>query len=108
VYIAEADDLLLVSVHTDSRLSVVALCGELDCSNTNQIAGVLADVLHGGPAEIVVDVSALRYIDSLGVAAFVRAQQRAAHAHTAFRVTGASGMVRRVFELLEMRSLLEA
>ena len=109
MHIVAADDLLLVSAHSDddgtSRLS---LCGELDCSNVAQVANVLHQMLDAGRGDVTVDVSALRYIDSTGVAMFLHERRFAAKQGLALHVTGISGVVERVFDVLGVTQLLVA
>jgi anti-sigma B factor antagonist len=54
---------------------VVVLVGELDLDSAPQLSGVLDPLIEEGPAEIVLDLSELTFIDSSGIAALVAAQQ---------------------------------
>lgn len=106
--IVAADELLLMSVNEEPGRAVVALCGELDCSNVSMLADTLFGLVAGQAREIVVDVSALRYIDSIGVDALLDATKAAAARQHAVDVVGATGTVLRVFSLLSVDEVLSS
>jgi anti-sigma B factor antagonist len=58
---------------------VVALAGELDLVDAADVAAALVDVTARDP-EIIVDLAALEFIDSSGVAALARGRTHARHA----------------------------
>jgi anti-sigma B factor antagonist len=89
---------------------VASLRGDLDAATREHYAASLGDVLHGAPASapaaIVVDASALEFIDSAGIAAVVRTSNAASEQGTAFRVEHAPRNIRRVFEITGLAYLL--
>ena len=85
--------------------AVVALSGEADLSG----AGALRAALHSALNEtssVVIDVSALTYIDSSGVQELLRAKRDATDVGVTLVVRGANGIVHRVFELMEVEQEL--
>jgi anti-anti-sigma factor len=94
-------------VLTQERDQVVAsLRGDLDAATREHYATRLHDVLGGPEATIVVDVSALEFIDSAGVAEVVRTSISAADQGKAFRIERAPRNIRRVFEITGLAYLL--
>jgi anti-sigma B factor antagonist len=67
---------LRFSVLHDGDTAVLALVGELDLASTAELAASFDDLLGTG-ADIVVDLTDLRFIDSTGMAVLVRAQKAA-------------------------------
>jgi anti-anti-sigma factor len=53
------------SRHGDA--TVAEIVGEVDASNTGEIAGDLRDLVHNRSTRLVVDLSPTRYLDSAGI-----------------------------------------
>ncbi len=51
--------------------------GELDCATVASLEGRMDDVLHAGGGPVVLDLSALRFMDSSGARLAVRLEARA-------------------------------
>ncbi|MGK5679682.1 STAS domain-containing protein [Actinoplanes sp. URMC 104] len=62
---------------TDHRsdIAVLHLRGELDADTAAGLHGTLADLLERPVPKIVVDLSALKFCDSVGLSAFVTSKQ---------------------------------
>jgi anti-anti-sigma factor len=60
----------------DGSSPVVAIRGELDIATVGRLEAVLAPVLAKHPARLVLDVGALRFADSSGIALWVRCASR--------------------------------
>ena len=58
-----------------SDVAVLHLSGELDADTAAQLHATLADLLERPVPRIVVDVSALRFCDSVGLSAFITSKQ---------------------------------
>jgi anti-sigma B factor antagonist len=80
--------------------AVVVITGACDASCHERLRERLLEAEAGGAQRIVVDMTALRFLDSIGLRVVLGAWNRARHAGHAFSVALAtSGQVRRVFEL---------
>jgi anti-anti-sigma factor len=77
----------------------VLLSGELDMATAPDVALVFDALVDEGPHEIVLDLSALSFIDSSGIAVLVASQHKliAQERHMALR--GARPHAMRVFEI---------
>ncbi len=86
--------------------TIVAVAGELDLANADRFAFAVADQLSRGP--VLVDLSALTFMDSAGVRA-INAMLRSASDHgNALRVApDMHASVVQVLELTGMMGLLE-
>ncbi|HUY30145.1 MAG TPA: STAS domain-containing protein [Acidimicrobiales bacterium] len=78
--------------------TVVALRGEIDISNVDELAAVISDRLPEVPGAVVVDASGLDFLDSSGIALLLRLSARAdtlvirSPTHVVRRVIGAAGL----------------
>jgi anti-sigma B factor antagonist len=61
----------------DAQTTVVALAGEITFSNVNGLGRELAGALQAGARNLVIDLSAVEFIDSSGLSALLSASARA-------------------------------
>jgi len=77
----------------------VNLWGELDLSSKRVIIDVISRV-EGSTVEV--NLSNLTFIDAAGIRSLLEAKQRLAERGHSLVITGARGLVRRVFEILDL------
>lgn len=80
---------------------VVALEGEIDLDRAPEVRRLLLDCTSRG-RDVLVDLSAISYIDSSGIASLVEALQSADRGGIAFGLVAVSPEARRVFELARL------
>ena len=97
---------LTTSVLYDDAVTLVALDGELDLSVGPQLDAVVDGVLADGRRLLLVDLGALRFCDSSGLGALLRANRVVSEAGGSLVVAGASGAVQRLLVLTSMSKLL--
>jgi anti-anti-sigma factor len=85
------------------RPHVVSFSGELDIWKESDVEAKLA-ALDGGRAALI-DLSAVRYLDSAFLSALVRLRRRLPDC--SITIVAATPSVRRIFELTEMHKLFE-
>ncbi len=73
---------------------VVRLCGEVDISNATEIGAELERIVGTGTRRLVVDMSALEFMDSSGIAMLLHAAARV----DSISVRTPSTVVRRIIE----------
>jgi anti-sigma B factor antagonist len=56
--------------------TVIHLAGELDLHNANVVRGALLDAVGGKPQRVIVDLGAVRFIDSTALGVLVEARRR--------------------------------
>ncbi len=78
---------------------VVALRGEVDVLNVEQVRVAVHEAIAARPREILVDLAALSFIDSTGLGALIFGFQRARDARIAFRLAHPTRLVRQVLVL---------
>jgi anti-anti-sigma factor len=85
-------------------IHVVSLEGELDAFVASYVVDRLCEI---GGLTLEVDLSRLKLIDGGGVRALLEVKERIEQQGHKFRVRGAEGIVRRVFEVLHFEEWLE-
>lgn len=94
-----------VRTSAQANHTVVALAGECDLSVSDELTGALLGALGEG-REVVVDLAALRFLDSSGVHGLVTAYHAAKRDGVALRVVNAGGAVADVLDLTGVGDLL--
>jgi len=82
--------------------SVVKLIGEIDISNADAVAARIDRIIGDGTDCLVVDLSALEFMDSCGIAVLIRAASRV----TTFEIRNPSTVVRRIIECTGLGDVL--
>ncbi|WP_319460950.1 STAS domain-containing protein [Micromonospora sp. RTP1Z1] len=83
------------------------LAGELDLSTAPQLNAAIDRLAADGERYLLIDLTALTFCDSTGIAAFVRGDNRASADGGWLRVTGAGGRVERVLRLTGLAEVLD-
>jgi len=81
--------------------------GELDCFSVSHVEEQLSAVHAGGARRIELDLGALSFLDSTGIALVVRWSRASDEGGYSLRVTNGSHDVRRLFELMAISHLLD-
>jgi len=94
-----------VSTH-DEWLVVVSLAGELDAYTAPQFREKLVEIVESGRAWVITDLTAVEYIDSVGLGILVGTAKRAGqHGGDIAVVCGRANLLR-VFDVSGTRELL--
>jgi anti-sigma B factor antagonist len=88
-------------IREEKGVMVVALSGEVDLDSSSQVRTTLLDCVDRKRG-ILVDLSAVSYIDSSGVASLVEAYQSARRASIQFGLVSVSVAAMRVLELARL------
>ena len=67
----EDEPLLMVAVHTDGPVTVLRVRGDLDMLTAPSLRTAARDVLTGEPAAVVVDVTEVTFLASVGIEALL-------------------------------------
>jgi anti-anti-sigma factor len=79
--------------------SLVTLSGELDMATAPDLATVLASLMGQGPDQVILDLSALSFIDSSGIAVLVASQHKMIEHGRHLTLHGARPHAMKVFEI---------
>jgi anti-anti-sigma factor len=95
---------LLIEDDGSARLVVR---GEIDVSVAHELAAAVDKACSAEPSKLFVDVAAVSFCDSSGIAQFVRAVQICDTSGTACHIVRPSPIVRRVFDACGLGDILE-
>jgi anti-anti-sigma factor len=94
---------VLIDARAESTgVPLITIKGELDSSNVARLEATIASVTAERPAQLVFDLSGLRFMDSAGISALIGAAAKV----DAVRLRQPSPAVTRVIELTGLSSLL--
>lgn len=97
---------LELKIERGTRYTTISVAGEIDYGTASQLRSALVDLVHGGAAEVVVDLSSVTFIDSTALSVLVQAKQRFDDAGQRMSVTGTQPRVARVLELAGLNDYL--
>jgi anti-sigma B factor antagonist len=98
---------LAVAVCEDATTVTVAPAGDVDlATGTSLDTAITTAVTGAGDRAVVVDLSAVTFLDSSGIALLVHGRRLAETSHVPYRVAGAHGVVREVLDLTGVWALL--
>ena len=89
----------VASLDRDGGVVTVALHGEVDVLNVEQVRVALGEALAQRPGRIEVDLADLSFIDSIGLGALIFGFQRSRDAGVGFRLAHPTAGVRQVLVL---------
>ncbi|GAA2492087.1 STAS domain-containing protein [Winogradskya humida] len=94
------------SAHGDDGTAVVSVLGEIDFSNSDEVAqGIRDAVSQDSPEQIRIDLSDATFIDSTGLGALIEGYRAATEAGCRFVVTNPSDNFRRVLAVTGLTEL---
>ena len=70
------EDVPLVRTTTEGEAVVVHLAGELDLYNAPQVRAALSEVVEGAPERVVIDLSAVDFIDSTALGVLIESRAK--------------------------------
>jgi len=86
--------------------AVIRPCGELDLASTSELEPLLEDVLATRPRHLVLDLSGLTFIDSMGLLCVLDLAERSLADGIALQLVAGGDAVMRVFDLTGTREVL--
>jgi len=98
---------IAVEVHRDAGSALVTVGGELEFGTAASLRTTLSDLVQDEADPVVVDLTALQFIDSSGLSLLVQAKQRFAAQGRRFELRGPTPRVSRVIEISGLSELFE-
>ena len=87
------------AVRVDNETAIVVLSGELDLPNAPLLDRALEEPQVSGAPSVVLDLQELRFLDSSGLRAILRAQRVADRRGQGFAITEGLGQVQRLLSI---------
>lgn len=91
-----------MSAPSTERPNVLPLEGEIDLHVSPGIAASLNGIVQGKPAQLVVDMAGVTYIDSSGLAVLIEAMQNVSAYGGKFALAALQDGVRPIFEIARL------
>jgi anti-sigma B factor antagonist len=104
---AESQDGPVRQVRRIGRVALVDVEGDIDLNRSARFQQSLLEVMEEGPERIVVGLSAVKYMDSSGVASLVKLLSRCRKQGVGLRLWGLCERVRSIFEITRLDSVFE-
>jgi anti-anti-sigma factor len=95
-----------VELSSGGEFSVVRLPAEIDLANSSEVLASLLGTINRGGANLVVDARDVRFIDSSGLNALVRARERTEAMSGSLHLVAASRRLRRLLEITRLDRVL--
>ena len=99
---AGKSDMLSLTAMPKTQPTILPLEGEIDLHVSPQIGTSLAALVAKKPAQLVVDLSKVSYIDSSGLAILIEAMQNVGGYGGKFALSGLQESVRPIFEIARL------
>jgi anti-anti-sigma factor len=97
-----------INVKRDGPASVVYVTGDVDLYSSPQLRETVLDLFQNrGQEKVIVNLSAVEYIDSSGIASLVEGLQEARKRKGRFVLTGLNEGPRHVLELTRLLNVFE-
>ncbi|MFQ5411734.1 MAG: STAS domain-containing protein [Phycisphaerae bacterium] len=93
---------LVKDVHKTSDSTIVILDGEVDMRRSPDLHAALVDVANDRPKKLILNLSAVPYMDSSGVGTLVEVYRRVSGYEGKFILFGLTHRVRSVFEITKL------
>jgi anti-sigma B factor antagonist len=90
----------------DGRIAVVRLDGRLNMVAAPRLKGAIEDVVARGSTHVVVDLSAVSFMDSSGLGALIAALKKARQSQGDLRIAGVNEQVATVLQLTNLDRVL--
>jgi anti-anti-sigma factor len=94
----EAQPTCTVDVQTTNDGFFVSLGGELDSAASPYLRQRLVEVVEDKPATVTIDLSAVRFLDSVALGLLVTTKRRVAHYGGSFSVKSGRPLARQILE----------
>ena len=86
--------------------AALQLAGELDAAGAHDLHSALSERVGRGEGDVVVDLSELGFVDSIGLGALVKAAGQLERQERRLQLVGVHGAVRRAIEMMGLAERL--
>ena len=93
---------LQINVEINESHTIVVPTGHIDLSKSSDLRVIFQKILHDAPPKIIVDLEAVSYMDSSGVATLIEALQLSKRAENEFVLCCLSDGVKSIIELARL------
>ena len=101
-----AHPLLAIEAESQPRAHVIRIAGELDLAGCPDVESALQEAERAEADRIIVDLEALTFIDSVGLATLLKASRRSASDGNRLEITRGKGQPAEIFRLTGLEKVL--
>jgi anti-sigma B factor antagonist len=98
---------LRIEASREGSATVLRVAGDVDAANAHQLREAVITAIEGGSAVVVVDLSSVGYVDSVGLGTLVVSLKRAAERGTALRLVVTSPQIEKVLKITGLLSVFD-
>lgn len=95
-----------MSVRTTENARIIDVAGDVDMNGTPQLRKLLFEALKESP-KVVINLTAIRYIDSSGIAVMIEALKESQRLKRQFVLFGMNARVNAVFKLTHVMQIFQ-
>ena len=106
IYEPAVEELSVGLAHDDGGNVVVAVRGEIDIANADQVQAALVEALTASAGEVVADFAGVSFLDSQCIAALIRVHTGCDHDSRRLTIRSPQPLARKVFELAGLDQIL--
>ncbi|MGH3134320.1 MAG: STAS domain-containing protein [Gaiellaceae bacterium] len=103
----QATKFRLEEEHLDGGTIMLTVRGDTDLHSADQLEDRLSEAIDGGAPAIVIDLSAVTFLDSMALGVLVAGMKRCRAMDGRFRLVAPRSEIRRVFELTLLDRVFE-
>ena len=96
-----------IKSHTSNGVTVLNLIGRFEAQNSSSVRATIKEVMGKTPANVVINLKDVQFIDSSGLAVLVQGMKLAKNAKGQLRLCGLQQKVRIIFELTRLDKVFE-
>jgi anti-sigma B factor antagonist len=100
-------DLTVTTAALDERRCTVVLHGRLNAVSAPELKARLKQLLQGGSAQLIVDLSGVAFVDSSGLSALISGLKSAREAGGYLKLAGLNEQVGSIFRLTRLDRVFE-
>ncbi len=86
---------------------VLEFDGEIDAGNAPDLKKALVETIESGEKHLLIDMSRISYIDSLGIGTFISSLSTATKAGATFKICSLSVFLNRIFDLTRLKKVFD-
>jgi anti-sigma B factor antagonist len=102
-----SDTGLRVEPRQQGSAAVLSVAGDVDAANAHVLREAVLGAIDDGPPIVVVDLTEVGYIDSVGLGTLVISLKRAAEQRTKLRLVVTSPQIEKILKITGLQSVFE-
>ncbi len=102
---AQGSDSPVKNVRWQDKIAVIEVAGDVDMGHSIAFQQCLADVIAKSPEHVILDLTAVDYMDSSGIASLVKLHSQTKSVDCKLSLVGVHANVRSIFQITRLDGL---